>query len=105
VTRSIRITGLGGSLGDVSSRLSASRVALEAAREAATSTRLLDIRVLALPMFIPDVSETPQAVCGTGVHIRDPNGHILGGTELPRLPGTETVTLKRVPAMATPPCC
>ena len=46
MTRSIRITGLGGSLGDVSSRLSASRVALEAAREAATSTRLLDIRSL-----------------------------------------------------------
>ena len=55
------VVGLGGSLAEHSTSLSALEIALEGAREAGARTELLDIRDLALPMYDPATS-APEAV-------------------------------------------
>ena len=56
------VVGLGGSMAQHSTSLSALEIALEGAREAGARTELLDIRDLALPMYDPAVSSAPDAV-------------------------------------------
>jgi len=59
--RSVKVVGLGGSLKPGSASLLALRVALEGAEAAGAATELLDIRLLDLPMYMPDI-EPPPAV-------------------------------------------
>lgn len=62
MAKEIKVVGLGGSLAAQSSSLAALKVALEGSREAGAQTELLDIRELNLPMYVPGLSETPEAV-------------------------------------------
>lgn len=57
----VRVVGLGGSLAATSASLAALKVALDGAAAAGADTRLLDLRVLDLPMFLP-AAEPPDAV-------------------------------------------
>ena len=59
--KSVKVVGLGGSLKPGSASLLALRVALEGAEAAGAATELLDIRLLDLPMYMPDI-EPPPAV-------------------------------------------
>jgi FMN reductase len=57
----LRIVGLGGSLAEYSTSLSALNVALEGARDYGADVRLLDLRELNLPMFVPAAGPAPTA--------------------------------------------
>src|SRR5712672_1650392 len=57
----VRIVGLGGSLAQHSSSLSALKVALEGARDYGADVELFDLRELNLPMFVPGVESVPVA--------------------------------------------
>src|SRR5260221_1584847 len=57
----VTIVGLGGSLAQHSTSLSALRVALEGAREYGANVQLFNLRELNLPMFVPDASPVPVA--------------------------------------------
>jgi FMN reductase len=61
VAATLKIVGLGGSLAKVSRSRAALRVALEGAADAGAETTLLDLRELALPMYIPDDDHMPEA--------------------------------------------
>lgn len=54
VSPKLHVLGLGGTLRDPSTSLSALRVALEAAAQAGATTELLSLRELDLPMYDPD---------------------------------------------------
>ncbi len=56
------IVGIGGSLSDTSSSLTAVRIALQAAQEAGARTELLDVGTLDLPMYDPRLKEIPASV-------------------------------------------
>jgi FMN reductase len=58
----VKVVGLGGSLGAVSSSLAALKIALEGAAEAGAETKLLDVRALDLPMYAPDITDAPESV-------------------------------------------
>lgn len=58
----VRIVGLGGSLGKVSTSLSALKIALEGAAEAGAEVELFDIRELNLPLYASDIAIPPEAV-------------------------------------------
>jgi FMN reductase len=60
--QSIKIVGLGGSLSTTSTSLAALKIALDGAAEAGAETHLLDIRLLNLPMYTPELSEAPHSV-------------------------------------------
>lgn len=62
MAKQVKVVGLGGSLGGVSSSLAALKIALEGAEEAGAETLLLDVRALALPMYAPDISDAPEPV-------------------------------------------
>jgi FMN reductase len=53
-TPALTIVGLGGSLAEHSSSLAALKIALQGAAEAGARTEVLDLRQLALPMYVPD---------------------------------------------------
>jgi len=57
----VRIVGLGGSLAEHSTSLSALNVALEGARDYGADVRLFDLRELNLPMFVPGAGHAPTA--------------------------------------------
>jgi FMN reductase len=57
----VRIVGLGGSLAEYSTSLSALNVALEGARDYGADVRLFDLRELNLPMFVPGAGHAPTA--------------------------------------------
>jgi len=57
----VRIVGLGGSLAEYSTSLSALNVALEGARDYGADVRLFDLRELNLPMFVPCAGHAPTA--------------------------------------------
>jgi len=57
----VRIVGLGGSLAEYSTSLSALNVALEGARDYGADVRLFDLRELNLPMFVPGAGRPPAA--------------------------------------------
>jgi FMN reductase len=57
----VTIVGLGGSLAQPSSSLSALSVALEGAREYGADVQLFNLRELNLPMFVPDLDPAPAA--------------------------------------------
>jgi FMN reductase len=59
MTEPLTIVGLGGSLGRASRSLAALRIALDGAAEAGSSTTLLDLRELDLPMYDPDDEGDP----------------------------------------------
>jgi len=61
MTKTLRIVGLGGSLGKVSRSRAALRVALDGAAAAGAETELLDLRELDLPMYNPDDDEPGEA--------------------------------------------
>jgi FMN reductase len=56
------VVGLGGSLAEHSTSLSALEIALEGAREAGARVDLLDIRELALPFYDPAIKTLPASV-------------------------------------------
>jgi FMN reductase len=58
----IRVVGLGGSLSARSTSLAALTVALEGAAQAGAETELLDVRVLDLPSYSPDVTAPTAAM-------------------------------------------
>jgi len=58
----LKAVGLGGSLGEASSSRAALAVALEGAAAAGASVELLDLRVLGLPTYSPDLEAHPPAV-------------------------------------------
>ncbi len=60
--QSIEIVGLGGSLSTTSTSLAALKIALDGVAEAGADTDLLDVRLLNLPMYTPELSEAPQSV-------------------------------------------
>lgn len=62
MAKQLKVVGLGGSMGGVSSSLAALKIALEGAAEAGAETRLLDVRALDLPMYAPDMSDAPESV-------------------------------------------
>ncbi len=57
----VTIVGLGGSLAQHSTSLSALSVALDGARDYGADVRLFDVRELNLPMFVPDGAPAPAA--------------------------------------------
>jgi FMN reductase len=57
----IKIVGLGGSLAPNSASLAALSVALDGAREFGAEVRLLNLRELNLPMYVPGASTMPEA--------------------------------------------
>ena len=57
----VTIVGLGGSLAQHSTSLSALKVALEGAREYGAEVQLFDLRELNLPMFVPGAEPVPTA--------------------------------------------
>jgi FMN reductase len=61
MAKTLRIVGLGGSLGKVSRSRAALRVALDGAAAAGAETELLDLRELDLPMYNPDDHEPTEA--------------------------------------------
>jgi len=61
MTETIKVVGLGGSLGASSSSLAALKIALEGATEGGASTQLLDLRELKLPIYVPG-SDAPDSV-------------------------------------------
>lgn len=58
----LRIVGLGGALRPDSSSRAALEVALTGAAEAGAETKLLDLRVLNLPMYDPTSDDVPESV-------------------------------------------
>jgi FMN reductase len=58
---SVRIVGLGGSMGQQSTSLAAVQIALEGAAESGAVTEVLDVRTLDLPMYVPHDSDVPEA--------------------------------------------
>ena len=70
----VKVVGLGGSLAGVSSSLAALKIALEGATEAGAETRLLDVRVLDLPMYAPDISDAPESVTGMCEAVHEADG-------------------------------
>lgn len=73
MNRPTKVVRLGGSLAPASSSLAALKIALEGAAKAGADTRLLDIRSLDLPMYVPgtkDVSESVRRLIGA-VHEAD----------------------------------
>lgn len=56
------VVGLGGSLAQNSTSLSALEISLEGAKEVGARTVLLNIRDLALPMYNPAISAPPESV-------------------------------------------
>lgn len=62
MAKEIRVVGLGGSLAAHSNSLAALKIALEGAAEAGAQTELLDIKVLGLPMYAPEMSDVPESV-------------------------------------------
>lgn len=60
--RSVRIVGLGGSMRENSTSLMALEVALRGVELAGGQTRLMDVRTLDLPMYVPGLKSTPAAV-------------------------------------------
>ena len=61
ITGKLLIVGLGGSLRQPSSSLTALRVGLQGAEAAGAETHLLDIRALNLPMYEPSIQNAPVA--------------------------------------------
>jgi FMN reductase len=59
---SIKIVGLGGSMGVPSRSLAALKLGLAGAQEAGATTELLDLRELSLPMYVPTAHDFPTAV-------------------------------------------
>jgi FMN reductase len=59
------VVGLGGSLARVSRSRAALQRALAGAAEAGAEIRLLDLRELALPMYDPDLEESPPEAAAT----------------------------------------
>jgi FMN reductase len=57
----ITVVGLGGSLAERSASFAALRIAVEGAAEAGADTRLLDIRALDLPLFVPGMTAPDAA--------------------------------------------
>ena len=63
----VKVVGLGGSFSSHSTSLAALRVALEGAEAARAEVTLLDIKMLDLPMYSPDLTVTPAVArfCNT----------------------------------------
>lgn len=57
----VKVVGLGGSLATRSKSLAALQIALEGAVEAGAETQLLDIRSLNLPLYVPQMTDVPEA--------------------------------------------
>ncbi|MGB9179944.1 MAG: NADPH-dependent FMN reductase [Pyrinomonadaceae bacterium] len=57
MAKEIKVVGLGGSLAESSSSLAALKIALEGAAEAGAQIKLLDIRELNLPMYVPGIKD------------------------------------------------
>jgi FMN reductase len=57
----VNIVALGGSLAEQSTSLAAVRIALEGAAQAGADTELYDVRQLDLPMYVPHLSQVPDA--------------------------------------------
>lgn len=70
----LTVVGLGGSLAERSSSLSALKIALEGSADAGAKTELLDIRRLSLPMYDPSAEANPsdsvRAMCDA-IHTAD----------------------------------
>ncbi len=71
-----KIVGLGGSLRENSTSLTALKLALAGAADHGAVTELLDIRTLALPMYRPGLAELPEAVRELNDIIYEANGLI-----------------------------
>ncbi|MGA9995063.1 MAG: NADPH-dependent FMN reductase [Pyrinomonadaceae bacterium] len=66
MAKEIKVVGIGGSLAESSSSLAALKIALEGAAEAGAQIKLLDIRELNLPMYVPgmkDVTDNVHRLC------------------------------------------
>jgi FMN reductase len=61
----LKVVGLGGSLREASRSRAALSVALEGAAAAGATVELLDLRLLGLPMYSPDLETDPPAVVRT----------------------------------------
>ena len=56
----IKVVGVGGSMAEISSSLSALKIALAGAEEAGAEVQLFSIREMNLPIFIPTSREVPE---------------------------------------------
>lgn len=74
----VTVVGLGGSLAEHSNSLAAIKIALEGAAEHGAEIRLLDIRELNLPLYVPRLEENPGEVCDFCEIIAGCNGMIWG---------------------------
>jgi FMN reductase len=68
------VVGLGGSMGQNSTSLSALKIALEGSAEVGARSALLDIRDLALPMYDPAITSPPETVKRMCTLIGDADG-------------------------------
>ena len=59
MSKSLKVVGIGGSLGPTSTSLAALRIALEGADEAGSRTEILNIASLKLPLFVPRAEKVP----------------------------------------------
>jgi FMN reductase len=76
VNERLKIVGLGGSLGKVSSSRAVLAIALEGAEEAGAETELLNLRELDLPMYNPDDDELTPATARLVETMHSADGHL-----------------------------
>ena len=89
----VNIVGIGGSMAETSSSLSALEIALRGARNAGAETQLLDVRSLSLPMYEPGLGDLPRQIERLNDAVYDADGLIWSS---PLYHGTISGSFKNV---------
>lgn len=79
--RALRVLGVSGSMGERPISVRALEVALAAARDYGAETRLIDLRLLDLPIFRPDLKAKPPAVQEAAEAVRWADAFILASPD------------------------